>query len=339
MNHIDLLKRAFRITWHYRPLWLFGFILALCGGSGGGGGGNFNFPGNTSTGGDDLGDFGGWPIMPDIDPSLVIALVVGIICLLLLLTVLGIVLQLVTRTALMRMVNQINETESVTVGEGWRLGWSGRAWRLFLLNLLIGIPVAVFSLLLILVALSPLLLLITENTALMVIGVMLAIFAFLFVFLIFLFVGLVITPIRELAWRRTVLDNQGVVDSLRDAFGLIKRRLKDVVIVSLLMIGVGLGWGLVALVVVLPVSLIAAMVVGGVPAGLVYLVSRSGLGAAVAGVPLAVLALILVSAVAGGLYLCYRSAVWTLAYLEMQKPTEAPAADPPLLTADPQPES
>jgi hypothetical protein len=39
MNHIDLLKKAFYITWRYRPLWLFGFFLALCGG---GRSGNFN---------------------------------------------------------------------------------------------------------------------------------------------------------------------------------------------------------------------------------------------------------------------------------------------------------
>ena len=54
MNHIDLLKRAFTITWRYRPLWIFGFFLALCGGGGGGGGGNFNFP---SGGSNDFDDF------------------------------------------------------------------------------------------------------------------------------------------------------------------------------------------------------------------------------------------------------------------------------------------
>jgi hypothetical protein len=339
MNHFDLLKRAFYITWRYKPLWLFGFILALCGGSGGGGGGNFNFPGSSGSRGDDFGGFGNLPNMPDIDPNTVIALVVGAIGLIVLLAVLAIVLQVVARTALIGMVRQIKETETITVVEGWRLGWSRGAWRIFLLNLLIDIPVAIFSLLLVVLALSPLLLLLTKETALMVTGIILAVLAVLFVLLILLLVSVIITPLRELAWRRTVLNNQGVINSLRDAFGLIKQRFKDVAVIWLLMIGIGFGWGIVALLVVLPVSLMAAVVVGGIPAGLVYLISRSGIGAMIAGVPLALLSLILVSSVATGFYLIYQSTVWTLTYLQVQEPEhpkEIPPPETPSLISDSQ---
>jgi hypothetical protein len=331
MNHIDLLKRAFHITWRYKPLWLFGFLLALCsGGSGGGGnGGSFNYQASS----DDFENFGNIPDIPnvpDFDPNLIIGLIAGLICLLMLLAVVAILVTYVSGTALISMVGQIEETEAVTISDGWRLGWSKGAWRLFLLNLLIGIPLAIITILLLLLAFSPLLLMLTGETALTVVGVILTIFAVLFVILILILIGAVIAPFRELASRRTVLNRQGVVASLRDAIGLVKRRLKDVVIIWLLMLGIGFAWAIIAILVVLPVSLIAAVLVGGIPAGLVYLISRSWLGAAVAGIPLAGLALIIVSSAAGGLYLIFQSTVWTLTYLEVQKavPSDQPAPKP-----------
>lgn len=335
MSHTDILKQAFRITWRYRPLWLFGFLLALCGGGGGGGGGNFNF---SSRGGE--GDFGNLPNMPEIDPNLIIAVVVGFICLILLLAVVGVVVQQVTRTALIGMVRQIKDSEAVTMRDGWRFGWSNRAWRIFLLSLLIGIPATILTIGLILLALSPLLLLFLDNTASTVFSIILTVFACIFVFILLIIVGVILAPIQELAWRRIALDQRGVIEGLREAVTLIRQRLKDVAVIWLLMFGVGLVWGIGSLIVVLPVSLIAAALLGGIPAGLVYLISQSGWGAAIAGVPLALLALIVVSSAANGLYLIYQSAVWTLAYLELEKPVvSSPMLDNPpdtqSLTPDP----
>ncbi len=149
------------------------------------------------------------------------------------------------------------------------------------------------------------------------------------------------------ARRRTVLGSQGVIASLSDTFGLIKRNLKDIFIIWLLMVGIGFGWIFVALIVILPISLIAAVLFGGIPAALVYLISNSLLGAAIAGIPLALVAIILISSFGNGLYLVFRSSVWTLTYLEIDslEITETQeAADgndiefsSPLL--DPQPES
>jgi hypothetical protein len=316
MSHTEILKQAFKITWRYRPLWIFGFLLALCGGGGGGGGGgNFNIPSSGEPG-----DFGDLPNMPEIDPNIVIAIVVGLICLILLLTMIGVVVQYVTRTALIGMVRQIRETEAITARDGWRFGWSNRAWRIFLLSLLIGIPATILTIGLILLALSPLLLLMLEQTVATVLGIILTIFACIFVFILLIIVAVIIAPIQELAWRRIALDQRGVIDSLREAVDLIKRRFKDVLIMWLLMFGIAFGWGIIALIVVLPLSLIAAALIGGIPAGLVYLISNSGWGALIAGAPLALLTIIIISSAANGLYLIYQSAVWTLTYLELQQP-------------------
>lgn len=341
MNHTDLLKQALSITWRYRALWIFGFLLALCGGGGGGGGGgNFSPPGGGGDGGDFSG-FGDMPGLPSIDTNTIIAIVVGIICLILLLTVLSVLVQVITRTALIGMVRQITETESVTVANGWRLGWSRKGWRLFLADLIIGLPWTIVSVTLVLLAFSPLLLILTDNTGLIVVGVILTVFGFLFVLLILLVVGAIVGLFQELVRRRVVLDSSGVIASLGETVGLIRRHLKDVFIIWLLMFGVGLVWAIVTFIAVLPVALIAAALLGGIPALLVYLISESWVGAAVAGVPLGVLALILVTSIATGFYLIFRSSVWTLAYLEFQEQESeesagTASATPPL---EPQPEA
>jgi hypothetical protein len=214
--------------------------------------------------------------------------------------------------------------------DGWRWGWSAGAWRVFLVSLLINLPVTVVSVVLLLLAFSPLLLLLAQSTPLTVTAIILTVLAVLFVILLLIVVGAIITPLQELTWRQAVLAKRGVVDSVRSAYLLIRLRLKDVAVVWLLLFGLGLGWVFVALLVVLPVSLLAALVLGGIPGGLVYLLSGSWIGAAVAGGLPALLAIILITSFAGGLFITYQSAVWTLAYLELQPAEHADvsAADP-----------
>jgi hypothetical protein len=334
MDYLDILKRALNITWRYRPLWLFGFLLALCGGTGSGGS-NFNFP--TGGGGGDEGDAEDlaellWLL--DIDPNWIIALAVGFICLILLLIVLGIVVQTVTRTALIGMVAQISETGAVTLSDGWRFGWSGAAWRVFLVGLVITIPVVIITIGLIMLALSPLLLLLIEDTVFTVIAIILTIFSVFMIIFVLIAMSAVLMPILELAWRQTALAKAGVLVSVRTTFTFIKNHLKDVVLIWLLMFGAGIAWFMAAII-ILFISLAAAAVVGGVPALIVYLLSESTLGAAVAGIPLAVIIFALINSAGNAFYLIFQSAVWTLTYLDLLK--TGPAAGPePLPSAGPQ---
>ncbi|MCB0224477.1 MAG: hypothetical protein KDI02_12350 [Anaerolineae bacterium] len=319
MNHTDIIKQALTISWRYRALWIFGFFLALCGGNGGT---NFNF----NSGGGDFGQPGDMPQMPDIDPNILIAGAIGLICLVFLLIVVSIVVRAVTRAALMGMVQQITETEAVTMAEGWRWGWSRRAWRVFLVSLVIGLPVFIVSIVLILLAFSPLLLLLANDTAATISAIMGTIGACLCVGLLLFLISLIIWPIQELAWRQTVLEDKGVLTSLGEAFNLAKRRLKDVFVLCLLLVGIGIGWIFVFLLVILPAALFAALIMGGIPALLVYLFSNSWIGAAVAGGPLAIIALVIVTSFGNGLYLVFQSAIWTLTHLELTKVEPPPPA-------------
>ncbi len=323
MKHTDILKRAFQISWRYRALWLFGFLLALCSG-GSGGSGNFRMP----SGGGNSGNFnlpGGEKVpVPNVDPGTILAIVGVVICLVLLLAVVSVVVRTVARTALIGMVRQITQTEAVTIGDGWRFGWSNRAWRVFLVELVIGIPVAIVTIILLLLAFSPLLLLLyQDSTGSMVVAIMLTVIGVIFVALLLIVIGAIIAPVIELAWRGVTLTELAVGAGIRNAVQLIRQNFKDVLVIWLLLMGVGLLWVFISLIVVLPVSLLAALVLGGLPAALVYVVSNSWIGAAVAGVPLAIIALVLVNGVASAFYLTFQSAVWTLTFLELPQPALA----------------
>ena len=331
MDYLDLVKRAWSITWRYRPLWLFGFLLALC--SGGGGGGNIRLPGNSVGG-----DFGDGSSLPNLDnfsiePELIFVIIGVGLCLFLLLIAIQIVVPVITRTALIGMVDKIETDGVITIREGWQFGWSARAWRLFLINLLIGLPRFIITMSLIIVALLPLLLIITEETSLIILGVALTVIMFLFVLLILFLLNLIIAPFQEIAWRKTVLEERGVFDSAREAITFGRTQLKEIVLLYLVMFAVGFGWAMISLIIVLPVSLIAAALVGGIPALLVYLISESWLGAALAGGPLALLVLMVLVSAAQGLYLIFQSAMWTLAYLRLKPGSSIVETEkePPLL--------
>jgi hypothetical protein len=334
MDHFDILKRAFNITWRFRALWAFGFFLALCGGGGGGGGGNFNF--NPGFGGPSEGDLGELEGLGQVvqwieeNPEVIVAIIVGFICLILLMTVVGIVVRAVTRTSLIAMVQQIEAGQPVSVAEGFRLGWSNAAWRVFLAGLAVGIPQFILGLVLVLVIALPIVLaLVSEEPALIGMGAVLSILTCLVVLPLLIVLSVILGPFLELTWRRTVLDRRGVLDSLKDAFRLMANNKLNVFIIWLLLFAIGIGWAIASLLILLPVALLAGLIIGGIPAGLVYLLSESWVGALIAGGPLALLALIVVFSLGGGLLLVYSSTVWTLTHLNLTRPRLDPMPLPP----------
>jgi hypothetical protein len=134
------LSRAWRITWNNKILWLLG-ILAGCGG----GSGNFQFRGGGGGGGG--GVPGGQPgnLPPEIqrffdqlDPSVVTAVVIGLICLGLLLALVAIALGVIGRGGLIGGVQRANAQGKVSFGEAWNIGLK-HFWTLFIIGLVVGL--------------------------------------------------------------------------------------------------------------------------------------------------------------------------------------------------------
>ena len=339
MDHIKVLKRAWETTWRYRALWIFGIILALTtgGGGGNGGGGGGGNGGGNGNGFQPPGDFP-WPPRfegPEIPPhiaSALIAIGISVACVIVILIIVATIARYVAETALIRMVDNHEETgEQHSVRAGFRLGWSRTSLRLFLINLLISLPTVLVFILLFALTLAPLLLWITGNRPAGIIGTVATIGLFFLVLFLAILVGATIALLMRFFWRACALEELGVIDSIGEGFGLVRRHLKDVVIMWLIMVGVRIGWAIamvVSFIVLLPVVLLL-IVVGGVLGGLPALLV-GGLASlffsgpvpwvvgAIIGLPIFILVVIAPWVFLGGLMEVFKSSTWTLTYRELR---------------------
>jgi hypothetical protein len=337
MDHAKVLGRAWQILWRYRVLWVFGVIVALCAASGSGNP-NFNFGGGDGYEQPNvppwLGELPsqGWPTGEALGAlaaigGVIIAVLVGLCCLAVIVTVAKVIFLYIGETALIRMVDHYEETgEKRGVRQGFRLGWSRTALRLFIIDLLTRIPGFVTLLLLVLVGAGVfgLMVLVRDGVVLKVIGAIAGIGVAFLVILATILLSLGISLVRPLIFRVCALGERGVIDSFRVGFNFIKAHLADTVVMWLIMIGLEIGWILA----MLPVVLLL-LLVGGVVGGLAGL-SVGGLASLVAegalpwilgfgvGIPLFILVFAAPLTFVGGLAAVFKSSVWTLTYRELR---------------------
>jgi hypothetical protein len=347
MNHMEILKRAWHIVKEFRALWIFGIILALTTSSS-----NFQMPSSnnssssqseTDTTFDQNGDFQQqmdeavkeFEAMVDenqVPEAIQTAIGIGIAlaCLLLLLFIASRVLRWIAEVALIRMVDQYEETgEKVTWRAGFKLGWSNATWRVFLLNLLMFfLPILAFFLLVgvTVVPLSFASYAAWESgqtgagiaTSVGAVGL-----SFLYIFLLFVYIVLAYLVVR-LARRVIVLEDKQVIESVREAITLIRENFKDVGIMWLIMVGVAIGYP----VVVAPIAFLL-LAVGIVIGGLFFLPTWGITGlfstdviAIIAGSAIGGLILLLIVALPllflGGLRQVFTSSSWTLTFRELR---------------------
>jgi hypothetical protein len=354
MDHTKVLKRAWHILWNYRVLWIFGIILALTtSGLGGGGGGTSYSIGS--------GDFEGWElrkITPDefrreLEDDLddfgrelanaiedfedffgegirssavdtIIAIGVGLLIFFLLLYIVGRIARYVADAALIKMVDQYEETgERLTFREGFRLGWSRTAWRLFLIELIVNLPLVIVFGFLFILAFLPLFLWGTGVTSVGVVGTVGAIGFFFIWVLAVIVVSAVLNLLKHFFRRACALEDLGVIDSLRRGYQVVRENLKDVGLMWLIMLGISIGFPILMLPVVLVAGL-AALLLGGLVffifAGLGSVISSGATPWIIAGLlafPVFLLAFIVPVGFVGGLRETFVSSTWTLTYREV----------------------
>lgn len=326
MNHIKILKRALTITINYRALWIFGILLALTSGNGIGNGGGVNNSSsstNTAPAFNWQNPFGELRIPPEVT-NMWMGIAIGLACLILVLIVVGTIVRYVSETALIRLVDEHEKSgEQQTVRQGFRLGWSRQAWIMFLMDLLVGLVFIALFLLLLALAALPLLVWLTQSTPLHVIGTVIS--AGLILLLVFaaIVAGLAVTLILTFARRVCALQDLGVRASLRRGFAIVKQRLGDVILMGVMMFGIELLWGLVTLLAMLAVIVAAALVAGlpallaGTIAGLLTTGATPWIVAAIVGVPIFLIAVVIPGALLGGWRQVFSASVWTLTYREV----------------------
>jgi hypothetical protein len=336
MEYGRIVKRALDITWHHRVLWIFGIAAALFGaGNAGmrGGGNGMQYVLNGS-------DIERWrrgiPMLPFLPRtswgwghlfpgSGIFPMLLGILAILLLvvlvLSILGILVRYTSLGALMGMVNEIEDVEHTSFGSGLRKGW-GRFLRLFAINLLIEIvsfvvflPAILLVIVGVLIALLPGIALVSSGNSASVLGVIwmigIGVVAVLLFVAVTVVMSVLVTLVRELAFRACVIDQQGVFDALKTGIALLRKQAREVVPMWLLLFGIRIALSLVTI----PLVLIGVGAFLG-PVLLVLRTTQFMPAAIIVAIPF-LLIFVATSALFGGVYLTFHSAVWTLTYREL----------------------
>ncbi len=353
IDPVKILQRAWHILWSYRALWVFGLILALAAGSSLNGNGNngmqFQEDGNNNqpptpqSMQEFFSEFNremdklfqeGIPDANITGEALTSFLwIVGIFVVFMLLV--GIIMAIaryVSETAVIRMVDEYENTGAkMSVREGFRIGWSRTAWRLFLINLIVNLPAILFFAGLLIGAASFFLSTLNGNATLTpasLVGIFGLIFLGGFIVLVW---SILFSLLRPFFWRVAVLEAAGVRESLRGGFAMVRENWKNVGLMWLVMIGLGIAWiiaSILAFIVTIPVVIITAIlaaIIAAIPAlllvGFFSLFLTGPLPWIAAG--LFVLPLFFIIAFSPWLLLgswqtVYTSTVWTLTYREIK---------------------
>ena len=354
-----ILARSWHILWTYRTLWIFGFMLALAAGSSRISNNNnyrVNDNSNQQSGihaPDDWEGLKGDTLAEKMDDAfrqmgagiaelqgkypvefqMGIAVAITFFVVIVIVSVIVAILRYVAEAASIRMVDEYEQSGTkVGFRQGWKYGWSRAAWRLFLSNFLAHIPVFVTLIVVVLCVWQIASAFIGGVETTIVNSVIAGIgLSFLFIFVtVILMVALLV--LRDFAWRKIVLENAGVMDSLRNSAALMKRQWKNVGVMWLVMIGIKIAWALAFMILILPLLVVSILTaVGGALVAIIPALATAGIAsmfsapdywpwvfAAIVGAPfffvIAFSPVLLVS----GWNQIYQSSVWTLTYREVK---------------------
>ena len=359
-----ILKRAWHILWNYKVLWIFGILLALTaaggrGGSNGGSGsssyqfnGNNGYQGVTSSTNPTVQELNQW-FQQNIEPlaqypaqhiATFVWIGVGLLLFILIVSAILALIRYPSEAAVIRMVDEYEQTGTkVGFKQGWKLGWSSRAFRMWLIDLITGLPILLFVAILVGTGVAVFFSVTSANHVAAVTGVVGAIGCLFIFILAFILLAILLSLLRQFFIRTAALENTGVGDSFRQGWALFKRNWKSASLMWLVMLGIGIGFGIAGLILffllipaylilVLPAALVAS-IPGAIAFGITSLFS-SGLLAWILGIlvalPFFFLILFAPLTLISGWYMIFESSVWTLTYreiktLESVAPVEAPA--------------
>lgn len=368
IDPIKIIKRAWYILWNYRALWVFGLVLALvAGGSSAGQGSNNSYqyqqnpqenpevsPQSMQEAFRDfqremnkLFEQGISDINVSGQDLTTFLWIVGAFVLVML--VLGIVMAIaryVSETAVIRMVDEYESTENkMTVRQGIRIGWSNTSWRLFLINLIVNLPAIALALVLLISGIGVFFAVVNGSAdfaAFSVVSTVVLIFLTIFVVVI---VTILLHLLRNFFWRICVLENASVRESFQRGFAMVLENWKNVGLMWLVMIGLGIVWAVASIILfiitipVVVVTAILAVLVVALPflllVGAFSLIVGGILPWIAAGLFVAPLFFTLAFSpwvLLGSWQAVYTSTVWTLTYREIKALPELAA---PVLTTPP----
>ena len=284
IDPVKILRRAWYILWNYRALWIFGLILALAAGSSTG-----NGSGNNGVRYDQNGHnqqptpqsmqeafrqlqseihklfTQGIPEAHITAGELTTFLwVIGAFIIVMMIVGIGMaVVRYVSETAVIRMVDEYEGSgDKMTVRQGFRLGWSNTAWRLFLINLIVNLPAIALALVLIIAGTIVYSIVVNGNANFAAFSIVSAIVIGFITIFVVVILSILLHLLRNFFWRICVLENAGVRESLQRGFAMVLENWKNVGLMWLVMIGLGIVWAVASVVLIIvsiPVVILTAV--------------------------------------------------------------------------------
>jgi hypothetical protein len=354
MDPVKILKRAWHILWNYPALWVFGLILALATSAGSSGNGSNNSAQwredsqsyqapSYSSPQEFFNDVGqeidklfqrGIPEMNISGEALTTFLwIIGVfVVFMFLLSIVMAVARYVSETAVIRMVDEYENTGTkMTVRQGFRIGWSRTAWRLFLINLIVNLPAILFFTILLIAGVIIFFAVVNGNMTFAAVSIVTMIALFFLSIFVVVILSIVLGLLRHFFWRVSVFEDVGVRESLKRGFAMVRENWKNVGLMWLVMIGLGIVWAIVSIIaaiitipVVIITSAVAAIIVA-IPGLLLVGVFSLFLGGPLPWIAAGLFVLPLFFLIAfspwlllGSWQTVYTSTVWTLTYRELK---------------------
>lgn len=324
MDYNHIIKHAARITWHYKSLWIFGIIMALCGQ---GSGGSSRFQMNYRTPYDPS---AGPPEFPTYFPEplgqtpIAIYIVAGIL-LILVFGIIGIIVGAIGRSALINSVNKIEDGESINFSGSWRDGLK-KAVPLGLLQALLYTPLFIMVVIVAVIVFTQFWPFFSQIISYRpnpesqepppfvydIFAIFPTFFATIcgvvcFFFIIQIIIGLFLT----FGSRAIVLENQGVISSFSRSWYLFRKNIGSTITLAILIFVISIVVGLIvaipAMVIMFPI-MISTMpdIISGTGPTIGSYVLMGG----------ASIAIVIISGLINGVFQVFIETIWTLAYRE-----------------------
>ncbi|HSJ89112.1 MAG TPA: hypothetical protein VK909_18015, partial [Anaerolineales bacterium] len=283
MDPVKILKRAWAILWSYRALWVFGLILALAtaGSTSRGSNNRIQHEQNRNSppmtphnmqeafrqAGQELEKLfqQGIPGTPISGQALSTFLWVmgSFLVLMLVIAIFIVIARYVSETAVIRMVDEYEGSgNKMTVRQGFRTGWSNTSWRLFVINLIVNLPAIALVLVLIMAAAGFYFSVANGNAKYTPVTLFSIIAPLLLAIFVVVILSILLRLLRNFFWRICVLEDASVGDSLRRGVAMVRENWKNVGLMWLVMIGLGIVWAVASIIlflVTIPVVILTAI--------------------------------------------------------------------------------
>lgn len=319
MDYSMILTRSFQMIWKNRALWVFGILLALFGG--GGGSLPSGFPGGSIGNGVPSGGNtfpGPTPQVPSSDWNAIVPIIAAVVCVILILAVVGVALRLISRGALIGLVNELEVKQSIpTVRRGFRIGWN-RFGSLLGIAILINLPLVLLALILLALVALPFLGALSASgnvqfDQILAMGGMSSVLFLICAIFCLAGLGFLLKPIYEFIVRACVISDLGAMNSIREGWRVVRANLGGVVVLYLLQIAVGIGFGIL----MIPVTIVLIAIPAVIGAVLFFAANASPI-AIIVGIIVGIPVLLILLWISG-LYRAFESTLWTEGYLQAAK--------------------